>query len=716
MSNKIDQFKELGGIDEYWFNNFYNESKAVLEQKYLKNFFYNLMKKLYGQPPFPQIIINDYNDHLKRLIDKSYNIIECYKILTDRLNLGDFETIWTNALNEVDEKIKLFEEQNPKSKPKVQLPCNNRTISDFCEDLGEIFKDKTVLFYRPKTAEIVEIISYFDKMKNQELDIIRKIPPIRLISILENNILMFHSPKNDKEIRNDEIFNIENIKSPTKVLCESVLSNDNFIVSLKSINRFMDFPLPFNIDGKFIIPKKGYDERFECYFTTRTPKINLMDIDKAKQLLEKLLSGFCFHEKIDKVMAYAHLITPCCRGLYSDITTRTPLFLIKANRERAGKDYLAGVNGFIYEGKHVEESTIVNGEKGQQSNEELRKKITACAMFGRRRFHSSNNKGFLNNSEFERILTAKTLSDRILSQNKMTEDDNEMEFSMSANWGLTYTGDLWNRCRPINLFFGEEDPNKRTFPIPDLHGYVLKQRANILSAIISLIKDWFDNGMIKSKTPFTSYPEWAEIVGGIMEHHNLGDPCVKLEDDAVGGDTSTENMKSFFEFMYKHSISKVIKSYTLYDMIDIIEMNEDENLFNYLDFKEKKDKIHFSLQMTKFTNRILSGIKLECIDSYSKKTSWKYLFKKYENFESKENKIKTEQKEQSVILTQKKYLSKQIIQADEEFIDDNNSNELSSFEKKELINFKCSICGKSPCIEWSKKGDKPLCKECIKGK
>jgi len=36
---------------------------------------------------------------------------------------------------------------------------------------------------------------------------------------------------------------------------------------------------------------------------------------------------------------------------------------------------------------------------------------------------------------------------------------------------------------------------------------------------------------------------------------------------------------------------------------------------------------------------------------------------------------------------------------------------LTNEEKKELINHKCSVCGLSPCIGWTKKGN-PICKEC----
>ncbi len=683
-----------------WYKQDYDINNLSLELKYLKDFYYNLMKKLYGQPPFPEIVKNDYNNHLIRLMDKKYNIIECYKILTERLNLGDFETIWNDALNYIDDKIKEFDKSNPKDKPRIELTGLGRRVIDFSKDLGEIFKGNTMMFYKPKEQRIVKIGSHFDKMLGRDITIFQTINKEMLINIMEENVVTYIKIFN----KNFNSFE-ETIKSPTKTLSELVLCNEEFIKGLYNVNRFLKFPLPFinKETNKLLITKKGYDKKHEAFFTAETPDSELMDIQKAKDEIIKILDSFCFENEIDKTLAISYLITPCCRGLYGDITERTPLYLIKANRERAGKDYLAGVVGILYEGKAIDDTPISNGEKGQQSNAELRKKITSGLIQGRRRFHSSNNKGFLNNSEFERILTTKTHRDRVLGQNKEVELDNEMEFSMSANWGLTYTADLWHRCRPINLFFSEEDPNKRKFKIPDLHGYVLNNRPKILSAIITLINDWVENGMIKGKTAFTSYPRWAEIVGGIMTHHNLGDPCVKVEDDDIGGDKQTEDVKLFIECMYELTRKGLKKQFISKELLDIISSNQKEwGIFLHYDLEVEPQKRNQVIKsINKYINREFSKIKFKCLKETKKSSGWKYSFEKQgEDIKKDDDKIETNlYQEHSKEL---KIDKKSIVEADEEVIENDD----------ELIHLKCSICGLSPCKDWSKIG-KPLCELCV---
>ena len=56
------------------------------------------------------------------------------------------------------------------------------------------------------------------------------------------------------------------------------------------------------------------------------------------------------------------------RGLFSSFSVRTPLWIYIANRERAGKDYLAGINGILYEGYALEEPPISMGDKDRGNN------------------------------------------------------------------------------------------------------------------------------------------------------------------------------------------------------------------------------------------------------------------------------------------------------------------------------------------------------------
>jgi hypothetical protein len=93
---------------------------------------------------------------------------------------------------------------------------------------------------------------------------------------------------------------------------------------------------------------------------------------------------------------------------------------------------------------------------------------------------------------------------------------NEMEYSLSAQVGLKYREDFERRMRQIELAFPEEDANKRKFESARLHEEILERRSESLSAVAALYRNWAERGFPKGPTTFTSYLEWAEVVGGVM--------------------------------------------------------------------------------------------------------------------------------------------------------------------------------------------------------
>ena len=82
-----------------------------------------------------------------------------------------------------------------------------------------------------------------------------------------------------------------------------------------------------------------------------------MSVERAKEILNRIHAEFCFLNEQSKVHALARIITPFARGLLG-FTTRVPLWIFRANRPRAGKDYLAVMTILTYEGIAAEDSPI----------------------------------------------------------------------------------------------------------------------------------------------------------------------------------------------------------------------------------------------------------------------------------------------------------------------------------------------------------------------
>ena len=230
------------------------------------------------------------------------------------------------------------------------------------------------------------------------------------------------------------------------------------------------------------------------------------------------------------------------RGLMT-WNARLPLFLFMANRSRAGKDFLNGVAQTLYYGNAFEDPAIAS-----QSSEETRKQITSALIAGRRSMHFANQQDFLNDAAFIQAITNPVHNDRRLGSNTYLSFPNELEFTMSGNVGLQWREDITPRIRIISLAYFEQDPNKRTFSIPDLHRYVRENRELILSAIYTLILNWKRQGCPLGNT-FSSFQRWGEVVGGILLANGLGDPTELHKDTPaldIGGDPREEAMKELF--------------------------------------------------------------------------------------------------------------------------------------------------------------------------
>ncbi len=525
-------------------------------------------------------------------------------------------------------KLRLIEEYIPKegmqkkNRDGVKIYLDggyDRNISNVCRDIAEQLENRNILFYRPNSQQIVEIGMI--KLKNKgekKYTGFRIIKDKRFVTLLEKFLVFGETEKSEF----GEFFSIRSL-SPNKasIILESQILEE----ALPQIERIFPVPLPIIYEGGLTFPKKGFDERFSSWRPYDSPEIEdlEMTLEEAKKIIDKIFCEFCFKSTQDKINAISGLLTPFLRGLYSQFNARAPLYFYLGNRERVGKDYLAGVTGILYEGQAIEDNPISAGDKKGNSNEELRKKITSNMISGRRSMHFANNKGYINNAILEQVATSYYWSDRLLGRNDMVVLPNEMDFSLSGNIGITYTPDFANRSRFVNLFLDIEDANSRKFNNPLLHKWVLENRGKILSAIYSLIKNWVDKGKPNGKIPFASYPEWANICGGIMECASYGSPCTPdTEALSLAGDSETADMKQLFEVCYNsmdsHALSKK----------EIIEKIDEEDIFSYFDFEKKADQIKFGLKLRKYVGRVLSDIRLMVDDSNLRPARQKYIFKK----------------------------------------------------------------------------------------
>jgi len=626
-NNKIDNLEKISNQLLYFITNI-KESKKIKSTTHLStedlDFINNIVKQ--WKPGKRQELALAVGGYLRK--EKRYGMDHIEKIIIEICNKADDQDIEERLAGvrygyTRDEKdlvgysiLKKYN-INPKTeRDKIVLPGSGKLISKFAEEISDSIKNKNKLFYRIDAKGVYEV-GYIQTKTNEEYTGFVEVKPNRFITLVEKYIDPIIILKDKKG------YEYEIHKSMNKNQAEIVLASQYLHDKLPKIKRIFTVPIPIIYNNKLTFPKKGYDERFESWLDHDAPDINEdMNLEEAKKTIKYIFREFCFTDHQDYINAIAGLLTPFLRGLYSSFNVRTPVFFYIANRERAGKDYCAKISGYLYEGQALEEAPISNGESSDNNNE-LRKKILSALIAGRKRLHFSNNKGYINNSVFEGAVTAEKWGDRILGKNEHLDFDNELEFSLSGNTGIGYTADLANRSIFINLFLDIENANQRNFDTPDLHLWVINNRNKILSALYSLVKNWFNKECPKGSLPFTSFPEWAKVCGGIMESAGYDNPCnIQQEMLDIGGDTETNNMKKLFEHMYENHPEKWFYKKDIFDIMD------NANILNNYNLKDRSDKIRFSKILIKFCGRLLSDIRL-IRDSNSKAShNQKFMFTK----------------------------------------------------------------------------------------
>ena len=508
------------------------------------------------------------------------------------------------------------------SRVRINLPRTGKLISNFAQEVANVLNTKNILFFRNDSREVVEI----GKLKNekeQNYTGFLTVKPNRFITLAEKYII----PGSLVVIGTGEnaVFEFRP-KSMTADLANTVLQSPILEESLLHINRIFTVPLPIIYNGELTFPKKGYDIRFQSWLPYNSPEITntKMSLGEAKKILYEILKEFVLKSNQDYVNAIAGLITPFLRGLYPKFNCRTPVFFYLANRERAGKDFLAGITGLVYEGAALEEPPICNTDMKWTSDDELRKKILSALLAGRKRLHFANNKGYLDNAVLEAIITSEKYSDRILGKNESPTFDNELEISLSGNVGISFTPDLANRARFARLFLEIEDANARKFERPNLHKWVLENRELILSAIYALVRNWIEKGSPDGSVNFASFPEWARVCGGIMEAAAYDSPCTPDKEIlTLGGDSETMDMKRLFEFCYEKRPDTPLTKGRIRQLIEL-----EEDIFSYFDFAKRSDQTKFGNKITKFVGRVLSDIKMVVKDDSIRSSRQEYIFTK----------------------------------------------------------------------------------------
>lgn len=322
------------------------------------------------------------------------------------------------------------------------------------------------------------------------------------------------------------------------------------------------------------VDRPGYDSDAKLYFVDSghlgaNPRKS-MRIEAALDLLREALQDFPFAEPSSRVHAIALMLLPFVRPALGDCPT--PLHVIESPTPGTGKGKLSDLLSIIATGAPARPTSL------SSSRAENGKKLTALLASGAPMILLDNlpQDKMLNDPVLASMLTTATPTERLLGSNRMLSMKNRAVWLATAN-NPSWSPELARRCVLIRLEPQCARPWLRNgFLHPNLLGWALERRADLVSACLAVVENWLAKGRPNwGGQPLGSFETWSSVLGGILQSAGLPGFLENLEQIYAGSDTETEDWHGLTEHWWNEHGSKSVRASDLLPICLEHELLED---------------------------------------------------------------------------------------------------------------------------------------------
>ena len=245
------------------------------------------------------------------------------------------------------------------------------------------------------------------------------------------------------------------------------------------------------------------------------PEPSENDVDEALKWMGELFGEFHFNDlqpdgstsrDASHANAFAMMITPFVRRF---LTSCTPLFLIEKPHENAGATLLSTLPTLIFEGIETSGTTF-------PKSEEEREKVVVGKFRDGSGVIRYDNVTTLISQRLKSDLTSPILEGRILGTNVICKRANNYLWIATGIKPLL-DKEMARRVCCVRLDAAVENPQALKYK-KDLKVWVVKNRPQLVWAILTLINNWRAKGMPEfEERTLSSFEHWAKVIGGILE-------------------------------------------------------------------------------------------------------------------------------------------------------------------------------------------------------
>lgn len=368
-----------------------------------------------------------------------------------------------------------------------------------------------------------------------------------------------------------------------------------------------------------IVAREGYHQAGLIFYDL--PRIPLPEIPPGRERevakaayeeLRRLLDTYTFASPADESAAIAYIMTAVLRP----VIPLTPLFLIVAPQEGAGKTLLAQIGAILKCGETAE--TIPEPE----NEEELRKRIDAAVLAGRDLI-ILDNIAFPNfrSATLESIITSKAVEIRVLGRSESRKIPNVALFVATGN-NVTPAGDL--RRRAITIKIVPRGSVFSQYP-KDLLREVRERRGEILTHILTLVAAYIRvEKPTQAGLPFPSFDEWARLIRDPILWVGAADPVLTVQ-RTYEEDAREAALKALFEAVTEAWGTRPFTTAELADLIRERGLTEAADLLGVTEKNGDISAKRLGWRLRALAGRYVAGLKLEMVKKTEGRQKWQVL-------------------------------------------------------------------------------------------
>jgi hypothetical protein len=265
---------------------------------------------------------------------------------------------------------------------------------------------------------------------------------------------------------------------------------------------------PIFLSGGRLLTCDGYDPESGIYVSLDGLEDLKWDmpLKEAKDLLlSKLLVDFPFADEASKAHAIATLLLPFLRQM---ITGPTPLHLFDAPARGTGKGLLADLVAIVTTGSPAYVMAL------PRDDDEVDKRITSTLLAGHQ-LVLLDNVTVLRSTALSAALTTTLWRGRVLGKSQMANVPNTATWIGTGN-NVELSDEVNRRTVFVRLDAKMESPEERTefkYPLP---AWAIRHRSELVSACMSIINRWVQEGMPLGEATLGRFEDWARVMGGVL--------------------------------------------------------------------------------------------------------------------------------------------------------------------------------------------------------